>query len=70
MSKKGSLSCHTCFDTEPRFLWFHLKEQTFTASKVYRKPIHREMLYSLSTEIVHKKMCMLLTVFKIYSVLH
>ena len=44
MSKEGSLSCHTCFDTEPRFLWFHLKEQPFTASKVYRKPIHREML--------------------------
>ena len=25
LSKQGSLSCHTCCDTEPRSFWSHLK---------------------------------------------
>ena len=24
LSREGSLSCHTCCDTGPRFLWFHI----------------------------------------------
>ena len=38
MNREGSLTCHTCYDTGPRFTWFLPKDRpvqsTFRTSKV------------------------------------